>query len=97
MGSLQNATRIGTQGAITLVSTPDKIVDLNRRRQDILIQNVSDQLVFIGLNDLVTVDGQEGGVIIPPGASMEIDGHIGPIWGLCESGTAEVRYLEFME
>lgn len=84
-----------TYGAIPVTTTATKIIDGNCDRKELIITNATDKIVFIGMDDQVTVDnGTPFYYRQTRGHTKDFGNWLGPIYGIVASGTADVRYWE---
>lgn len=83
-------------GAITVSSTATLIVRDNCDRKEIIITNNSDDtVVYIGMDSSVTKDtGTPCYENQTRGHSKDFGCWYGPIYGIVDTGTADVRYWE---
>jgi len=84
-------------GQTTVTDTATLIISDNCRRTEIILTNNNDDdvTVYIGMDENVTVDNGT------PFYGNQSRGHargfgtyLGPIWGIVESGSCDVRYWE---
>jgi hypothetical protein len=90
-----NAKQSGAYAAVSVGNTATDIVGTDlANRTSIIIQNLSNKKVYIGLDSSVTTsNGLELGI----GDSIEVEAGAGLNWhGIVGSGTADVRYMEFV-
>ncbi|MCA3247281.1 MAG: hypothetical protein ING29_12485 [Azospirillum sp.] len=69
------------------------IAAANTLRQSVTIQNRGTAAVAIGHDNLTTVAGATGGLIIDPGGSLTIDKTTAAIWAIAAAAAQDVRTL----
>jgi len=86
-------TSKGLYSAVNVTTTPTPIRPANANRNYLLLTNLSAQTVYLGFDENVSVDR---GFPLPQNASWERDGvnYNGALYGIVETGSAEVRFLE---
>jgi len=84
------ANRTADYGAVTIYTALTPVVSENLARGSVLLQNLGGVSVFVGTDELLTVDN---GVELPPGGAMSLTVTTG-VWARAVSGQQDVRYLE---
>jgi hypothetical protein len=90
-----NAKQSGVYAAVSVSNTATDIIGTDlANRTSVIIQNVSNRDVYLGLNNSVTT---ANGLRLAAGASMEVEAGPALNWhGITSSGTADVRYMELV-
>lgn len=90
-----NAKQSGVYAAVSVGNTATDIIGTDlANRTSVIIQNVSNRDVFLGLDNSVTTSN---GIRLAAGASIEVEAGPALNWhGITSSGTADVRYLELV-
>lgn len=83
-------------GAVTVTDVATLIIADNSARTEVIITNASDDVpVFIGQDPSVTVEtGTPFYENQTRGHTRGFGSYLGPIWGITETGEADVRYWE---
>lgn len=87
-------------GATTINTVATLIIGGNSLRRNIVLANNSTGTIYIGQNASLTT---ANGLVLSQGGyySEETDAGrkcwLGPFYGICETGTADIRYLEVNE
>lgn len=84
-----------TYNTLNVASTPTLMMT-SRDRKGSMITNISNQIVYLGMNSQVSVSN---GFPLPPNSVFNNSGQIevwkGDIYGIVPTGTSECRYWEW--
>ena len=92
---MSSAKQSGVYGAVSVGNTATDLIGTDlANRTSVIIQNVSNKYVYVGLDNSVTT---ANGLQLAAGASMEIEANAAiNLHAIVASGTADVRYLELV-
>lgn len=84
---------------VTVTTTATKIVDTTEQRRSLIISNASSVTVYLGFDaDVTTANGLP---LVPEGTFQNDNSGgrmwLGPYYAIVETGTADVRYLEYKD
>lgn len=89
--TIASAANAGTnRGAVSIGTSAAVILAANTSRANLLVQNLSVNDLYIGVDSGVTV---ANGIEVPPNGSVLIT-HAAAVWGIASGASSDVRYFE---
>jgi len=88
---IPSPTDQGTYANKTVTTSATKIISANANRMRLLIVNKSPQVIFIGLDNSVTI---ANGIPLAELSGCVLDDWNGDVWGIVAASTGDARYIE---